>query len=302
MSVKPDLEIRHCRILIAVSEGAGIGRAAKSLGVAQSTVSEALFALERVVGQRMLVRRKGAPATLTAAAETLLPFARELVRSADAALTALEPQAAVTLRLGASESVTSYLLPPALRALQRRYPIIQFQISTGVCGDLQEQLLAGNLDMVVTLQPVSADGSPELKRQQLGSARVCLVTEPQSPLAGRRWFASNSADAPLILPDPRGALNEIIEQWQRDQGSGRRIMSAGSIDGVKQRAALGDGIGVLVALSVEADLSRGELVELVPAAPIPTLNLEALTLARNDNATLDMLSEELSRQLSSRAD
>src|SRR3954454_5959058 len=40
-----DLEIRHCRALLAVHASGGVGAAARTLGVAQSTVSETLLSL-----------------------------------------------------------------------------------------------------------------------------------------------------------------------------------------------------------------------------------------------------------------
>ncbi|HET7452873.1 MAG TPA: LysR family transcriptional regulator, partial [Thermoanaerobaculia bacterium] len=41
------LELRHLRVFVAVVDQGGYTRAAETLGVSQSTVSEALAALER---------------------------------------------------------------------------------------------------------------------------------------------------------------------------------------------------------------------------------------------------------------
>ena len=67
-----DLEVRHCRVLVAVSDNGGVAAAARALGLAQSTVSETLLSLERVVGGPVTFRRPGREATLTPAAEALL--------------------------------------------------------------------------------------------------------------------------------------------------------------------------------------------------------------------------------------
>jgi len=67
------LEIRHCRVLLAVSEHGSVSAAARALGLAQSTISEALLSLERTIGAPVLIRRRGKGAALTLQAQTLLP-------------------------------------------------------------------------------------------------------------------------------------------------------------------------------------------------------------------------------------
>src|SRR5678816_3898420 len=102
-----DLEVRHCRALLARHASGGVGAAARALGVAQSTVSETLLSLERLLGVPVTVRRTGREATLTAAAEALLPHAQSLVAASEAAVAAARSREA-PLRLGTVESISSF--------------------------------------------------------------------------------------------------------------------------------------------------------------------------------------------------
>src|SRR4051812_7416988 len=102
--MKQDLEVRHCRVLLAVRDEGGIGAAARTLGVSQSTVSETLLSLERLLGSPITLRRPGRGATLTAVAETLIPHARLLVSTSDAALAVAGRQDQRAIRLGTVES------------------------------------------------------------------------------------------------------------------------------------------------------------------------------------------------------
>jgi DNA-binding transcriptional LysR family regulator len=54
LHVKTTLELRHLRVPLAVVENGGYTGAARALGVAQSTVSEAVAALERALGAPVL--------------------------------------------------------------------------------------------------------------------------------------------------------------------------------------------------------------------------------------------------------
>src|ERR1700760_582435 len=95
-----DLELRHCRVLIAVADHGGVSAAARELGLAQSTISETLLSLERVVGATIMLRRPGKEAVLTVAAQTLLPHARALVAAGDAARAAVAAANRGIIRLG----------------------------------------------------------------------------------------------------------------------------------------------------------------------------------------------------------
>src|SRR3954469_249343 len=135
-----DLEIRHCRVLLAVSEHGSVSAAARELGLAQSTISETLLSLERVIGAPIMLRRPGKEAVLTAAAETLLPHARALIAASVAALAAVSIENCGIIRLGAVESVSSFILPKVLTEFRSRWPSVEVQINIGLCDKLRERV------------------------------------------------------------------------------------------------------------------------------------------------------------------
>src|SRR5262245_15055049 len=77
LTMKTALELRHLRAFVMLVEHGGITAAALALEHAQSTVSEALAALERSLGAELIVRGRGSnSARPTAAGLALLPHAR----------------------------------------------------------------------------------------------------------------------------------------------------------------------------------------------------------------------------------
>ncbi|HWD27601.1 MAG TPA: LysR family transcriptional regulator [Rhizomicrobium sp.] len=262
-----DIEVRHCRVLTAVADRGGIASAARALGLAQSTVSETLAALERVLGTPVLERRAGREAKLTAAAQVLLPRARALVAAAEAALQAVSAARKDGVRLGTVESVSSFLLPKPLAALRRQRPQSDVNVTIGVCEDLRKRVARFELDAAMTVEPAAAaarDGTRLLAR-----AALRLVIAPKHPWARRVMRRAEFAGQTLLLTDAQGAFNGMLEEWF---GAARpRFTSAGSIDGVVRAVRAGDAIGVLPDYAVAAQLKRGTLVALRVKEKLPAI-------------------------------
>lgn len=269
-SVTPALELRQCRALVAVADHGGPTRAAAALGVAQSTVSEALLALERVVGGPLLARggARGAHTRLTPAGAALLPHARALLGAADAALAvAREAAGAAPLRaaLGAAESVSTYVLPPLLASLRARWPHAEMQVRSGRCDELRAAVAGGRLDAALVLEPaadreaagagaeaeVGAEAAVRHARADrgtttlvLGPTRLALIAAPAQAAAvaaGRPLTPATLARAVLYTSDPGDAFHAALVTYFGNDGVARpRLRAVGSVDAIK-RSVLGAG-------------------------------------------------------------
>src|SRR6201999_4100226 len=116
--------IAGLRAFVAVAEKRQFSGAATSLGVSQSTLSQALAALEAGLGTQ-LVERSTRRVLLTTEGAQLLPRAQAVVEAADAfsaaAAGAADPLQA-TMRLGLIPTVAPYILPTVLAGLSGRLP------------------------------------------------------------------------------------------------------------------------------------------------------------------------------------
>ena len=269
--------MRHCRALIAVHDGGGIGAAARLLGMAQSTVSETLLSLERLIDTPVTQRRPGREAILTPAGDALLPHARSLVATADAALAALAAKAQEVIRLGTVESASSFLLPEPLAAFRRDRPDVDLRITVGLCADLKKAVSRAEIDAALTVEPCredrATDGSAELSRAQL-----VLVAAPHHPLAARAPMRRELDDQRYLLTEFDGAFQELMANWIGHDAAALKLDSAGSVDGVKRGVRDGTAIGVLPDYAVADELSDGTLVAVAIDAPPPVVSLR-LTMA-----------------------
>lgn len=275
-SFPKDLEIRQCRVLLSVADTGGIGAAARALGVSQSTVSETLLSLERLLGAPVTMRQPGRGATLTLAAEALIPHARLLVSAAEAALAAVAPQGRRTVRLGAVESISSFLLPAPLSAFRQLWPDINVQIAIGLCEDLRGRVGRCELDAALTIEGAGRqlEGS---EANEISPVELRLVVSPDHPLAGDVVSRRSLESRTFLFTDHEGAFTALFDAWLGAAGRPPRLESAGSVDGVKRGVLNSAAIGVLPDYAVADELSAGALVALQLEEPPPPISLRLTT-------------------------
>ena len=270
------LEIRHCRALIAVADEGGIARAAAVLGVAQSTLSETLISLERAMGARLVLRQRGIEARLTGAAQILLPHARRIAAAADAATAEVSAQANI-LRVGAVESISSYFLPSATQAMRNRYPALRVQVTAGLCTNLQAQVRDGELDVAILLRGLDAPSERDLIVRQLGTTRLRLVVKRGGTLSGGWFSAAALARLGVVVPDPYGPINDVMESWFSAGGVAARLVSAGSLDAVRQSVLIDGAVGLLPAYAVDHENASDAMVDIRVDRDLPELAMRAAT-------------------------
>jgi molybdate transport repressor ModE-like protein len=273
-----DLEIRHCRVLVAVNDHGSVSSAARELGLAQSTVSETLLSLERLIDAPVMLRRPGKEAALTPSAKLLLPHARALISASAAALASVSMENRAILRLGAVESVSSFVLPQALTAFRLLWPAVEVQITIGLCNDLHKHVRDGELDAVVTLEGSdSARTRDEGWTRALSPTRLRLIVSPQPPPRAVDATRADLARRIFSLPDPGGAFPALLRAWFGSSNDQPRFESAGSIDGVKSMVHRSNVVGVLPAYAVTTELAAGSLFELKVREPLPAVTLGLTT-------------------------
>ena len=110
-----NLELRQLRAFIALVENGSITAASHALGLAQSTVSEAIAALERELGTALIAHKRGSHSVaLTPAGRVLLPRGRDVLAAVDKTYVAVA-KAAVSAR-----GVVNIIAPSSLVPLSSR--------------------------------------------------------------------------------------------------------------------------------------------------------------------------------------
>ena len=290
--------MRQLRVFVTLVDVGSMTAVAKALGVAQSTVSEALAALERALGTPVAARKRGAPGmALTPAGRALLPHARSALsclEAAHSAVAAATHEARGRIDVVAIESVSTYLLPGVMSLLRRSWPKIQLAVTVGTCPSVRDGVAKGRYDVGLLLQAgervagvpaVSRPGVASAGSVQLASVRLLLFSGPRHPLAPGSPSVGVSRDRlkpyPVFVSDASGDFQSLLSDYFRADGMpGPRLEPTGSIEAVK-RSVMTDSLalGVLPDYALADDLRAGRMHEIPVRPGLPRVRLEAM-LAR----------------------
>jgi DNA-binding transcriptional LysR family regulator len=184
-SYRDTMQFQQLQYFVAVAETRHFTRAADLVHVAQPSLSQQIKALERELGADLFLRARG-NISLTDAGEALLPLARRILADADTARHEVQELVQLRsgrIRLGATPSVCTGLLPDVLRAFHDRYPGIRLLIEEGGSHDLVRELARGALDLALVVLPLPTP-SPALTTVELLREDLVVVSSPEAPAPG----------------------------------------------------------------------------------------------------------------------
>ena len=262
-----------------------MSRAAESLYLTQSAVSQQVANLEARLGLRLLeragrrVRLTEAGSTIAAAAETAI-LAAEAVSEAARRLGTLESG---SLLIGASPTAAANHLPALLAGFIALHPQVRIKVVTENTPRLAALVAGGTLDCAVI---EGATGHEELVERLLQEDEVIVVVAAGHPLAGMaRVGPAELANHRYVGREPGAILEDLAEEILGDRYEATQKIELGHLDAVRAAVLAGLGYAVLPRISIAGALADGRLVEL----PIPVRRrwISAIRRRSTAGATLE---------------
>lgn len=258
------LNVNALRVFLAVVDQGGFTRASATLHLSQPAVSKAVRSLEQSVGMPLLERgpRSVHP---TEAGLALLERARELFaveRTAEEELRALRGLERGVLRVGASTTVATWLLPPILGAFQARHPGIALRVTSGNTRRVARSLAQRRLDVALVEGPVD-DARFEVEPWR--DDDLMIIAPPDHPLTkgGRRVSLAALARAPFVMRERGSGTREVAEAAFDAVGLVPSVaLILDSTEAVKQAVAAGLGLAAVSRAAAADQLALGRLREL----------------------------------------
>lgn len=264
-----EIELRHLKAMVAIVEEGSFQRAAVRLGYTQSTISQQIAALERVVDGSVFERPGGPrPVRVTPLGAVVLAQGRELLARAEALTEAVDRFKAGDGRIdiGTFQSVSTVILPSVVRRLRDEFPNCDIRLSE----EEADKPRIGDLDLLFY------DGfiEDDVEHVKLLDDPYLLVAAPEAFPEGPVPLRSLD-DAPMVAWPLKGDQSGMEQALARGGARPRVVFRTAVNDAQMSMVLAGLGSTVMPWLAihgagVESDprLRIHELRPPVPPRPI----------------------------------
>jgi LysR family transcriptional regulator, nitrogen assimilation regulatory protein len=271
------IELGHLKNFLAVIEHKSITKAASLVRLAQPALSRQLHALEADLGASLLYRH-GWGITPTPEGEILAKHARSLLDQAQAvrdAVGAVSGSPSGKIAIGVPSSMAAILLPEVALTARRTMPRVQLRLIDGYTANLQQRLLAGELDIAILY--AERRNSTLVTRPLLKEALVAIGPPGEFGADATISIPELIARNP-IMPTAPNQLRSLLQDAAAESGMTENVtMAVDSVPALLELVFAGAGLSVLPYSTVHASVEQGRL----SYARIAPQNLERhLVLAR----------------------
>lgn len=157
--MKNSIELRHLAYFKCLAEELHFGRAAERLGIAQAPLSQQIRQLEDRLGTQ-LFHRTTRRVTLTAAGDTFLNHAKDILNEVDRAVAhtrSISGEQTGTIVVGGVHIALSHYLPAIIAEFRRSYPAVIVNVVHLGTGEQIRTLESGTIN-VAFIRPTSIAG------------------------------------------------------------------------------------------------------------------------------------------------
>lgn len=255
------MTLRHIRIFLEVCEqDCHVTRAAEALHMTQPAVTLAIREMEGYYGVK-LFERIGRRLRITEAGVRLRESGGHIIELFDRMEKGLRNWDALgVLRVGASLTIGSQLMPGYVKAFRQQYPDMEVQVTVATSSQLEQKILDNTLDFALMEGVVH---TPSIVAEAYMEDRLAVLCPTDGPFRPGQVLSQEVFRAqPLLLREHGSGTRETFERAVGQAG----FSVTPTWEAMSNRALLnavigGLGICVLSARIAAGDVARGRVVE-----------------------------------------
>lgn len=259
-----DLSTDFLRTFATLATCKSFSIASGKLHKSQSATSTQIARLEEQAGLK-LIDRTQRPLKLTEAGEIFLGYAREIITRVDAlscSLRSLSTGNFGEVRIGATRSVGTFLLPKIVQGILREFASLKILLITQPRALTYQLLQEGTIDFAVVMSDLPPKG---FRVTPLRSEPLCLVASPKHPLAKQKMLSAQQLRESRFISGIRGnGYSEMLDQLSEQSGlpEPRATLQISTLQGRTEAAKAGLGVTVLPQFLIQSAIRNGTLTKL----------------------------------------
>ncbi|MBU0473589.1 MAG: LysR family transcriptional regulator [Bacteroidetes bacterium] len=253
-------------VFLSVAENLSFSKAAKDLFISQPAVTKHIKELESRLNIAIF-ERKGNKIYLTKAGELTYEHLKKIkkqYRELEYELGRLNDTFKGTLRIGASSTISQYLIPSVIAKFHKRYPEIKFYLFNGNSFEMEQKLLKNEIDLALVENESSQSN---IKYIDFLDDEIIACTGNNSIYAKLNFLSiSDLLNIPIVLREKGSGTLDVIRKSLLIQKINidklNILIHLGSTEAIKNFLSDFDGIAMVSEKSVAKEIILKEIVKL----------------------------------------
>ncbi|MCW3785672.1 LysR family transcriptional regulator [Plebeiibacterium sediminum] len=254
------------RVFLAVAENLSFSKAAEELFISQPAVTKHIKELESKL-KSTLFDRKGNRIYLTKAGKVNYEYLKKIKQQyaeLEFELGRLNNTFKGSLRIGASSTISQYLIPETLAAFYKRYPKIDLHLLSGNSHEIQQKLLSEEIDIALI---EGSSSLKELKYSEFLDDEIVVVTGNNSVYAKKRQIAiADLENIPMVLRERGSGTLEVIRKSLGENNINLEdlniVIHLGSTEAIKNFLINFEGVALVSEKSISKEIELKQIVKL----------------------------------------
>jgi len=253
-------------VFMSVAENLSFSKAANDLNISQPAVTRHIKELEERYKTNLL-ERKGNKIYLTKAGEKVYNAFKEIAqqyRNLDFEIGQLHSSVSGEFKIGASSTISQYVIPKVIASFHKRYPKIQIYLINGNSFEMEKLLLNHEVDIALVENHSSQSG---IRYRDFLDDELIVVTGKNSVYAKRETIGKDDLlQIPIVLREQGSGTLEVIKQMFFQQNIKfedlNTLIHLGSTESIKNFLQDFDGLAIVSEKAVQNELYLKTLVRL----------------------------------------
>ena len=259
-----NVSLKQLEIFVTIAECGNFTEAGRRLYLAQSTVSSHIGALEDALRVSLFRRESKRNIELTADGRRVYEYAKDIVTKCSALESSTAGETRRELVIGASTAPSKSLLPKHVLQFTREHPACCCIVRSGDSEHIQQMVLEGNIQIGFV---GSTDDRQSLNYERVAEDRLVLITTNTARfqnLKAQGLLGKDLLEEPMVFRDQGSGTQKMIDNYLSsrniDSGAVQVRHYASDPEMLQELVALGAGVSIVSALSVEEQVRAGKLL------------------------------------------
>ncbi len=249
------------KVFRSVAKNLSFTKASQELFVSQPAITKHIQELEAAY-QTRLFDRQGSKISLTESGKLLLEHSERILEAynrLEYEMHLLRNEYTGELRLGASTTISQYVLPPLLGSFIGKFPQVTLSLLNGNSRDIENALQEHRIDLGLVEGVLRL---PNLRYSTFLDDELVAVVRTKSRLQLPEEIAPEDLlNIPLVLRERGSGTLDVIERALQQHGiklsSLRVLMYLGSTESIKLFLENADCMGIVSVRSITKELATG---------------------------------------------